>query len=107
MATSVIRHLMNFLKVKGMYYFKVLKTTKPFHTLSATKYLPIKYVPGIVTLDPKQQRDFLKQLWFSLYSRGKGKIGSSGFEHIFVSELKNQEVSGMCFTYLYIFLQNI
>ncbi|KOB52352.1 Poly(U)-specific endoribonuclease-like protein, partial [Operophtera brumata] len=48
MSTSVIRHLMNFLKAKG-----------------------------IVTPDPRQQRDFLKQLWFSLYSRGKGKIGSS------------------------------
>lgn len=66
MSTSVIRHLMNFLKDKGY-----------------------------VTPDPKQQRDFLKQLWFSLYSRGKGKISSSGFEHIFVSELKNGEVSGL------------
>lgn len=66
MSTSVIRHLMNFLKVKG-----------------------------IVTPDPRQQRDFLKQLWFNLYSRGKGKIGSSGFEHIFVSELKNGQVSGL------------
>uniref|UniRef100_S4P3D5 Poly(U)-specific endoribonuclease-like protein n=1 Tax=Pararge aegeria TaxID=116150 RepID=S4P3D5_9NEOP len=66
MSTSVIRHLMNFLKDKGY-----------------------------VTPDPKQQRDFLKQIWFGLYSRGKGKISSSGFEHIFVSELKNGEVSGL------------
>ncbi|XP_023947889.2 endoribonuclease CG2145 [Bicyclus anynana] len=66
MATSVIRHLMNFLKDKGY-----------------------------VSPDPKQQRDFLKQIWFGLYSRGKGKISSSGFEHIFVSELKNGEVSGL------------
>ncbi|KAM3967539.1 uncharacterized protein ACR2FA_010603 [Aphomia sociella] len=66
MATSVIRHLMKFLKEKGY-----------------------------VTPDPKQQRDFLKQMWFGLYSRGKGKISSSGFEHVFVSELKNGEVSGL------------
>ncbi|KAJ0182471.1 hypothetical protein K1T71_001840 [Dendrolimus kikuchii] len=66
MATTVIRHLMNFLKDKGY-----------------------------VTPDPRQQRDFLKQLWFGLYSRGKGKISSSGFEHVFVSELKNGEVSGL------------
>ncbi|KAG6458709.1 hypothetical protein O3G_MSEX010998 [Manduca sexta] len=66
MSTSVIRHLMNFFKDKGF-----------------------------VTPDPKQQRDFLKQLWFSLYSRGKGKIGSSGFEHVFVSELRNGDVSGL------------
>lgn len=66
MSTSVMRHLMTFLKNKGF-----------------------------VTPDPKQQRDFLKQIWFSLYSRGKGKIGSSGFEHVFVSELKNGGVSGL------------
>ncbi|XP_014367041.2 endoribonuclease CG2145-like isoform X1 [Papilio machaon] len=66
MSTSVIRHLMNFLKEKGK-----------------------------VPPDPAKQRDFLKQLWFGLYSRGKGKISSSGFEHVFVSELKNGEVSGL------------
>nr|XP_032527836.1 poly(U)-specific endoribonuclease homolog [Danaus plexippus plexippus] len=66
MTTSVIRHLMTFLKDKGY-----------------------------VSPDPKLQRDFLKQIWFGLYSRGKGKISSSGFEHIFVSELKNGEVSGL------------
>ncbi|XP_049877740.1 endoribonuclease CG2145-like [Pectinophora gossypiella] len=66
MSTTVIRTLMNFLKDKGY-----------------------------VTPDPRQQRDFLKQLWFNLYSRGKGKISSSGFEHIFVSELKNGDVQGL------------
>ncbi|XP_059050964.1 uridylate-specific endoribonuclease C-like isoform X2 [Achroia grisella] len=66
MSTTVIRHLMNFLKDKGY-----------------------------VTPDPRQQRDFLKQLWFGLYSRSRGKISSSGFEHVFVSELKNGEVSGL------------
>lgn len=66
MSTSVIRHLMTFLKNKGY-----------------------------VTPDPRQQRDFLKQIWFSLYSRGRGKISSSGFEHVFVSELKNGGVSGL------------
>lgn len=50
---------------------------------------------GYVSPDPKQQRDYLKQMWFGLYSRGKGKISSSGFEHVFVSELKNGEVSGI------------
>ncbi|XP_077296559.1 uncharacterized protein LOC143918471 [Arctopsyche grandis] len=66
MATSVMRHLMTFLKEKG-----------------------------IVTPDPKQQRDLLKQTWFNMYSRGGGKIGSSGFEHIFLSEIKNNEISGL------------
>lgn len=66
MSTTVIRHMMNFLKEKGY-----------------------------VTPDPRQQRDYLKQLWFGLYSRGKGKISSSGFEHIFVSELRSGEVLGL------------
>lgn len=66
MSTTVIRHLMSFLKTKGY-----------------------------VGLDQKQQRDFLKQLWFGMYSRGKGKISSSGFEHVFVSELKDGKVSGL------------
>ncbi|CAB3240813.1 unnamed protein product [Arctia plantaginis] len=66
MSTTVMRHLMNFLKNKGL-----------------------------VSLDPKQQRDFVKQLWFTLYSRGKGKLGSSGFEHTFLSEIKNGGVQGL------------
>lgn len=66
MSTAVMRHLMNYLKEKGH-----------------------------VTPDPRQQRDFLKQLWFGLYSRSRGKISSSGFEHVFVSELKNGDVSGL------------
>lgn len=65
MSTTVMRHLMTFLKNKGY-----------------------------VSPDPKVQRDFVKQIWFTLYSRGKGKIGSSGFEHVFLSELKNDDVLG-------------
>ncbi|XP_026319946.1 poly(U)-specific endoribonuclease homolog [Hyposmocoma kahamanoa] len=66
MSTSVIRHLMNFLANKGY-----------------------------VTPDPRQQKEYLKQMWFGLYSRGKGKLSSSGFEHVFVSELRNSEVLGL------------
>lgn len=49
---------------------------------------------GMVTLDPKSHRDLLKTIWFTMYSRGKGKVGSSAFEHVFVTELKNGTVSG-------------
>lgn len=30
-----------------------------------------------------------------MYSRGNGKIGSSGFEHIFLAEIKGNAISGL------------
>ncbi|XP_069087136.1 uridylate-specific endoribonuclease isoform X1 [Pleurodeles waltl] len=36
----------------------------------------------------------LKNMWFGLYSRGKGEMDSSGFEHVFVGEVKKGIVSG-------------
>lgn len=51
---------------------------------------------GIVTADPKTHFDLLKTIWFTMYSRGHGKIGSSAFEHVFLGELKNNSaVSGL------------
>lgn len=50
---------------------------------------------GIVTADPSSHRELLKTIWFNLYSRGGGKIGSSGFEHVFLSEVKNGTVMGL------------
>lgn len=49
----------------------------------------------IVTADPQSHRELLKTIWFNLYSRGGGKIGSSGFEHVFLSEVKNGTVMGL------------
>ncbi|CEF71104.1 Poly(U)-specific endoribonuclease [Strongyloides ratti] len=37
----------------------------------------------------------LKHLWFGRYSRARGVMDSSGFEHVFMGELKNGEVSGL------------
>ncbi|KHJ97401.1 hypothetical protein OESDEN_02625 [Oesophagostomum dentatum] len=37
----------------------------------------------------------MKQLWFDHYSRAKGKLDTSGFEHVFIGEEKNGEVSGL------------
>ncbi|EDW62295.1 endoribonuclease CG2145 [Drosophila virilis] len=65
MATSVMRQAMLFLQQKGL-----------------------------VTPDPKTHRDLVKELWFTQYSRGQGKIGSSGFEHVFVHEVKNGTIIG-------------
>ncbi|XP_078544728.1 uridylate-specific endoribonuclease-like isoform X3 [Lissotriton helveticus] len=36
----------------------------------------------------------LKNMWFGLYCRGKGEMDSSGFEHVFVGEVKKGIVSG-------------
>lgn len=66
MATSVMRYAMQFLQNKGL-----------------------------VTPDPKTHRDLMKTIWFNMYSRGGGRIGSSAFEHIFLAEIKNNTVTGL------------
>ncbi|KAK6012266.1 endoribonuclease XendoU [Ostertagia ostertagi] len=38
---------------------------------------------------------WLYQLWFMHYSRARGVADSSGFEHVFIGEEKNKEVSGL------------
>lgn len=52
-------------------------------------------ITGVVTADPKTQFDLLKTIWFNLYSRGQGKIGSSAFEHVFMNEIKNNSITGL------------
>lgn len=39
-------------------------------------------------------KDQLRSIWFGLYQRSPGKQGSSGFEHVFLGELKNG-ISGL------------
>ncbi|XP_045137645.1 poly(U)-specific endoribonuclease homolog isoform X2 [Portunus trituberculatus] len=39
-------------------------------------------------------RDILKLIWFTPYTRGGQHLASSGFEHVFVGEVKNRKVSG-------------
>nr|CAD7429261.1 unnamed protein product [Timema monikensis] len=50
---------------------------------------------GLVASGQKAFRNLLHELWFTLYSRGNRKVGSSAFEHVFLGELKRGEVSGM------------
>lgn len=64
--------------------------------LGQAKRIIMKYIAlGAISKDPKAFRDKLKEIWFNMYSRGQGKIGSSGFEHVFLAEIKNQDVSGL------------
>ncbi|XP_023016657.1 endoribonuclease Arlr isoform X1 [Leptinotarsa decemlineata] len=50
---------------------------------------------GKLGRDPKEFKDLLRLIWFNMYSRGGGRIGSSGFEHVFLAEIKNSQVSGL------------
>jgi len=46
---------------------------------------------------PEEEEGFkevLRSIWLELYSRSGGKMDSSGFEHVFVGEVKNDKVSG-------------
>uniref|UniRef100_A0A0N4Z141 Endoribonuclease n=1 Tax=Parastrongyloides trichosuri TaxID=131310 RepID=A0A0N4Z141_PARTI len=45
--------------------------------------------------DKKTFKKWIMQLWFGLYSRAKGVPDTSGFEHVFIGEIKNGEVSGL------------
>ncbi|KAL6732707.1 hypothetical protein Aduo_003439 [Ancylostoma duodenale] len=40
-------------------------------------------------------RKWIKRLWFKHYSRSRGKLDSSSFEHVFIGEEKKKEVSGL------------
>ncbi|XP_061544289.1 uridylate-specific endoribonuclease A [Phycodurus eques] len=51
------------------------------------------YTKGVYTSEEEFIYD-LKMMWFGLYSRNKGKMDSSGFEHIFAGEIKGGKVSG-------------
>uniref|UniRef100_A0A1B6CSC7 EndoU domain-containing protein n=1 Tax=Clastoptera arizonana TaxID=38151 RepID=A0A1B6CSC7_9HEMI len=41
-----------------------------------------------------EMKDLLYKIWFTIYSRGQKKLGSSAFEHVFMGEIKREEVSG-------------
>ena len=49
---------------------------------------------GKVTVNANAFRETLHQIWFGLYSREHNALGSSGFEHVFLGETKNGQVSG-------------
>uniref|UniRef100_A0A1I7XC48 Endoribonuclease n=1 Tax=Heterorhabditis bacteriophora TaxID=37862 RepID=A0A1I7XC48_HETBA len=49
----------------------------------------------IFAKDPITWRYWIAQLWFVHYSRARGLADTSGFEHVFMGEAKNGEISGM------------
>ena len=46
----------------------------------------------VFTKSAAEFRQLLAELWFSVYSRGRRILGSSGFEHVFLGEKKNGAV---------------
>lgn len=50
---------------------------------------------GIVNNANRSYLDILYDLWFMPYSRQKGHLGSSGFEHVFLAELRGEMVLGL------------
>ncbi|XP_069509449.1 uridylate-specific endoribonuclease C-like [Ambystoma mexicanum] len=49
---------------------------------------------GIYQSQQEFKRD-LKEMWFGLYTRSKGPLDSSGFEHVFHGEIKSGKISGL------------
>ncbi|KAH8271189.1 hypothetical protein KR018_001079 [Drosophila ironensis] len=49
----------------------------------------------IVSTDYDDQLRLLQELWFTPYSRGRGIVGSSSFEHVFMAEIRDQKVLGL------------
>uniref|UniRef100_A0A1B6HJW4 EndoU domain-containing protein n=1 Tax=Homalodisca liturata TaxID=320908 RepID=A0A1B6HJW4_9HEMI len=50
---------------------------------------------GYVKGTKADMKEVLKKIWFTVYSRGNRKMGSSAFEHVFLGEIKRGEVSGL------------
>ncbi|KAL2711465.1 leucine-rich repeat-containing protein 9-like [Vespula squamosa] len=46
---------------------------------------------GYFAMNSQTYKTVLKSIWFHLYSRIKGSIGSSGFEHVFLVEKKKDD----------------
>ena len=49
---------------------------------------------GLADPDMKVFKEYLRTIWFGMYSRARGIEGSSGIEHVYIGELK-RGISGL------------
>jgi len=54
----------------------------------------VTYKGREISTNESKFKQILNSIWFELYSRSGGRKDSSGFEHVFVGEVKNGSVSG-------------
>lgn len=51
---------------------------------------------GSISADPKEQHELIRRIWFDFYPRNKNtSMTSSGFEHVFLSEVKRGKIIGL------------
>ncbi|XP_050335843.1 endoribonuclease CG2145 [Bactrocera neohumeralis] len=67
----------------------VLKTSIMKHTMLFLQQR------GLVAANHKAQIELLRSIWFTQYSRSRGRMGSSGFEHVFLAELRDETILGL------------
>jgi poly(U)-specific endoribonuclease len=59
-----------------------------------------------VPRDPSEFKKLLHKIWFDMYRRGGRGGDSSGFEHVFVGEIKNGKVSGF-HNWVYFYMEEL
>ncbi|GMR41391.1 hypothetical protein PMAYCL1PPCAC_11586 [Pristionchus mayeri] len=72
-------------------FLDAIETTKPYQTL--LKFLQRRNHP--YGKSSNTLKNAMKSLWFDRYSRTRGVLDSSAFEHVFMGELKRRQISGL------------
>jgi hypothetical protein len=74
-------------------FYDAVWESEPFKALSA--FLRAKKHPWAIS--PNMLKSNVKQIWFDLYSRAKGRLDSSAFEHVFFGEVQFDKLKNSLF----------
>lgn len=83
---------------KHLWWSKSLKIVWKFNAKKNLFRLTMEFLErqGFVAADPKEHFKLVQRLWFDFYPRNKNtKQTSSGFEHIFLAEVKKGKIIGL------------